>query len=216
MPSGGWGPRAPGVAAVVAFTLFAGCSSGGAAGHDAGAGAAGGEGGTGGVTANGGTGGAVDSTGSFIGKWTFASGSFQPQCTPSVPSFGLTGFATHITQIDGTHISSDWTGGDPTAQLMCNTTCTVNGDVATAEAGQTCQFIEMVGLGGSSPAWYAVVVPVTGLTLTVSGDSLSVALTGGASSTALFTCLPTASGTATRAADGGGLGNPSVDGGAGG
>jgi hypothetical protein len=168
------------------------------------------------MTASGGTGGAGDSTGSFIGKWSFVSGSFETECTPSIPSFGLTGFAMRISEIDGTHIASHWTGGDPNAQLMCDTTLTVNGDVATAEAGQTCQFIELVGLNGSSPAWYAVVLPVSSLILTVSGDSLSVALTADTSATALFTCLPTASGTATRSADGGGLGNPSVDAGAGG
>jgi hypothetical protein len=154
-----------------------------------------------------------DQTAPFVGAWGFMSGSFQTDCTPAIPSFDLTGDVMNVTKDDGTHIVAMF--GAP--NLMCFVKCTVDGDVANAEPGQTCGFDETVSVGGSTPTPVSISVALSTWTLSVSGDVMNLTSTGTGNADNVILCSPVAVGTATRSADGGSGGSViPVDGGDGG
>lgn len=141
-----------------------------------------------------------DPTAPFVGTWTYSSGSIQPNCNISgIPAFDLTGDTMTVTKGTGNTVSTTLKGSD----VMCNINFTVSGDVATAVAGQTCAVMANAGALGT----IAVVIDISTWTLTVSGNMLSMAMTGTASAEGgTLTCNPTASGSATKAASDGGAG----------
>ncbi len=135
-----------------------------------------------------------DPAAAFAGNWTFGSGSLQPQCTPlMVAPFDLTGDTMTIVRVDPTHVSTMLTGSG----VMCDVNFTVAGTVATAVSGQTCSVIVPVGATSTT-----VLIQISSWTLNVSGDTLSMSMSGSATASVL-TCSPTADGTATRPSSGG-------------
>jgi len=138
-----------------------------------------------------------DPAAAFAGSWTFGSGSLQPNCTGSIgmmiTPIDLTGDTMIITRVDATHVSTTLMGGG----VDCGINFTVNNGTATAESGQMCMV--SVNVGGQPTA---VPVTINTWTLTVSGNALSMSMTGSANPV-IFTCTPTADGMATRAGDGG-------------
>ena len=143
-----------------------------------------------------------DPTAPFVGTWTYSSGSIVPMmCSAglSVPSFDLSGDPMTVTK-DGNMVAAAIKGNG----LMCNVNFTVSGSIATATAGQTCTVMVNAGTLGTITG----LVTISTFTLTVSGDMLSMAMTGTATAEGgALTCPTTASGSATR---------PPADGGAGG
>lgn len=140
-----------------------------------------------------------DATAPFVGSWTYSSGSIQPNCNiQGIPPFDLTGDTMTVTKVNGNTVATSLKGNG----VMCNINFTVSGDVATAVAGQTCAVSTTVTIG--TPMTIAVNIMITTWTLTVSGDTLSMAMTGTASAEGgVLTCNPTASGTASKPADAG-------------
>jgi hypothetical protein len=135
-----------------------------------------------------------DPAAAFAGSWTFGSGSLQPMCTglgASITPIDLTGDTMTIVHVDATHVSTTLMGSG----VDCDINFTVNNSTATAETGQMCMV--SVNVGGQATA-----VPINTWTLTVSGNALSMSMTGSANPV-IFTCTPTADGMATRAGDGG-------------
>jgi hypothetical protein len=133
-----------------------------------------------------------DPAAAFVGSWTFGSGSLQPVCGglgASLTPFDLTGDTMTITHTSTTEVSTSLTG----MGVMCNVNFTVSAMTASAQSGQTC----VVMVDGT-----AVTIDITTWTLVVTGDSMSMSMAGTANAT-LFTCAPTATGTATRANGGG-------------
>ena len=87
--------------------------------------------------------------------------------------------------------------------VMCDVNFTVTGTTATATSGQTCVVTAPVTVGGVAMN-IAVNINISTWTLNVSGDTLTMAMTGTASAEGgLLTCSPTASGSATRPPSGG-------------
>jgi hypothetical protein len=144
-------------------------------------------------------GGSSDPAAAFAGTWTFGSGSIQPMCNLNIPAFDLTGDTMKVTSTDATHVATMLTGSG----VMCDVNFTVNGDTATAEANQTCVVTTTITLLGT-PMSLAVNIDINTWTLSVSGDMLTIAMTGSASAEqGAVNCSPTADGTATRSSDGG-------------
>ena len=140
-----------------------------------------------------------DPAAAFAGSWTFSTGMIDPMCSGglSLTPFDLTGDTLTITRGTSTQVMTMLTG----TGFMCDVTFNVSGTTATAEANQTCAFT--VAVGGTSTV---VTVDISSWTLTVSGDNLTMSMTGSASIPPLFTCAPSGMGTATRLADGGAKG----------
>jgi hypothetical protein len=140
-----------------------------------------------------------DATAHFVGTWTYSSGSIEPNCNiQGIPPFDLTGDTMTVTKVNGNTVATTLKG----TGVMCNVNFTVSGDVATAVAGQSCAVSTTVTIG--TPMTIAVNIMITTWTLTVSGNTLSMAMTGTASAEGgVLTCTPTASGTASKPADGG-------------
>ena len=135
----------------------------------------------------------------FTGAWTFGSGSITPMCNVAIPAFDLTGDTMTITRVNDTEVSTSLTGSG----VMCNVNFNVSGTTATALPGQTCLVTVMLTLAGA-PTTVPVTINISSWTLNVSGDSLTIAMTGTASAEAgLITCNPVADGTATRTNGGG-------------
>jgi hypothetical protein len=134
---------------------------------------------------------AGDPAANFAGAWTFGSGSIQPMCNISgIPAFDLTGDTMTITRVDSTHVATMLTG----TGVMCDVNFTVSGGTATATTGQTCVVTAMVGT-----TTVPVTIDISTWTLTISGDTLTMAMTGTASAEGgLLSCTPTADGKATR------------------
>ncbi|HXT97208.1 MAG TPA: hypothetical protein VN853_12970 [Polyangia bacterium] len=142
-----------------------------------------------------------DATAPFVGSWTYSSGSIQPMCNlQGIPPFDLTGDTMTITKGTGSNtVATSLTGNG----VMCNVNFTVSGDMATAMSNQTCTVAVNAGALGT----VSVLIHISTWTLTVSGNMLSMAMTGTASdSTGVLSCNPTANGAATRAASDGGAG----------
>jgi len=141
-----------------------------------------------------------DATAPFVGTWTYSSGSIEPNCNiQGIPPFDLTGDTMTITRVSDTEVSTSLTGSG----VMCNVNFNVSGTTATAVSGQTCLVTVMITLAGA-PTTVPVTINISTWTLNVSGDSLTIAMTGTASAEAgLITCTPTADGSATRVSGGG-------------
>ncbi|HXJ22634.1 MAG TPA: hypothetical protein VMT03_20620 [Polyangia bacterium] len=146
----------------LAFVLMAGCSSS----NDGG--------GSGGVTAD-----------SYVGTWTFQSGSIDPGCPASlnIPAIDLTGEPVTIAKTDSTHISMMIAATD----VMCDVVFTVSGSTATAASGQTCA-IKASGITAN--------VTVSTWTLMLSDSTINMSMTGTAN--AIVTCDPTSTGTMVK------------------
>jgi hypothetical protein len=139
-----------------------------------------------------------DPAAAFAGTWTFGSGSIQPVCNVmGVPTFDLTGDTMTITRVSATEVSTSLTG----TGVMCNVNFNVSGTTATAQSGQTCLVTVAVNLG--TPMNIPITIDINTWTLNVSGDALSIAMTGTASYMTILTCAPTADGMATRVNAGG-------------
>jgi hypothetical protein len=135
-------------------------------------------------------------TAAFTGSWTFGSGSIQPMCSGiTISPFDLTGDTMTITKVDDTHVATMLIG----TGVMCDVSFTVSGTTATAASGQTCLVTVDAGTLGTVP----VTINISTWTLNVSGDSLTIAMTGTATAAGLLSCTPTADGTATRVNGGG-------------
>jgi hypothetical protein len=146
-----------------------------------------------------GSGGGSNPAAMFTGAWTFGSGSITPMCNVTIPSFDLTGDTMTITRVSDTEVSTSLTGSG----VMCNVNFNVSGTSATAVSGQTCLVTVMITLAGA-PTTVPVTINISTWTLNVSGDSLTIAMTGTATAEAgLITCNPTADGSATRVSGGG-------------
>ncbi len=138
----------------------------------------------------------TDESAALVGSWTYTSGSIDPMCNLTIAPFDLTGDTMTVTKVDNTHVQTMLTGNG----VMCDVKFSVSNGVASAEPGQTCAVTEMVtGFGN-----VAVTINITTWTLTVSGDSLTMAMNGTASAVGgALTCTPMATGMATRPASGG-------------
>ena len=135
-------------------------------------------------------------TAAFTGSWTFGSGSIQPMCSGiTISPFDLTGDTMVVTKVDDTHVATMLTG----TGVMCDVNFTVSGSTATAETGQSCLVSVNAGTLGTVP----VTIMITSWTLTVSGNSLTIAMNGTATAAGVLSCTPTATGAATRAGDAG-------------
>jgi hypothetical protein len=135
----------------------------------------------------------------FTGAWKFGSGSITPNCNLTIPPFDLTGDTMTITRVSATEVSTSLTG----TGVMCNVNFNVSGTTATAVSGQTCLVTVMLSLAGT-PTTVPVTIDITSWTLNVSGNMLSINMSGTATAEAgLINCTPTADGTATRSGDGG-------------
>ena len=141
-----------------------------------------------------------DPAAAFAGNWTFGSGSIEPMCNiAGITPFDLTGDTLIVTRVDSTHVATMLTG----TGVMCDVNFTVTGTTATATSGQTCVVTAPVTVGGVAMN-IAVNINISTWTLNVSGDTLTMAMTGTASAEGgLLTCSPTASGSATRPPGGG-------------
>ena len=135
----------------------------------------------------------------FTGAWTFGSGAITPMCNVTIPAFDLTGDTMTITRVSDTEVSTSLTG----TGVMCNVNFNVSGTTATAVSGQTCLVTVMITLAGA-PTTVPVTIYINSWTLNVSGDSLTIAMTGTATAEqGLINCTPTADGSATRTNGGG-------------
>jgi hypothetical protein len=136
----------------------------------------------------------------YAGNWTFGSGSIQPMCNiAGIPAVDLTGDTLTIIRVDSTHVATTLTG----MGVMCDVNFTVAGNIATAATGQTCAVTAPVTIGGVSMN-IAVTIDISSWTLNISGDTLTIAMTGTASAEGgLLSCTPTADGMATRPSSGG-------------
>ena len=149
-------------------------------------------------------GGSGDQTAPFIGTWTYTSGSIVPMCSLgssplTISNFDLTGDTMTVTKLSNTEVGTMLMG----TGVMCDVKFTVSGTTATAEAGQSCVVTVPLNLGTGTMN-IAVTIDISTWTLMVSGDTLTIAMTGSATAeSGLVTCAPTASGTATRPASGG-------------
>jgi hypothetical protein len=143
---------------------------------------------------------AGDPAANFAGAWTFGSGSIQPMCNiAGIPPVDLTGDTMTVTRVDSTHVATMLTG----TGVMCNVNFTVTGTTATTATGQTCAVTAPVTIAGVMMN-IAVTIDISSWTLTVSGDTLTMAMTGTASAEGgLLSCTPTADGQATRPSSGG-------------
>ena len=143
---------------------------------------------------------AGDPAAAFAGNWTFGSGSIEPMCNiAGITPFDLTGDTLTVTRVDATHVATMLTG----TGVMCDVDFTVTGTTATATSGQTCIVTAPVTIGGVAMN-IAVNINISTWSLNISGDTLTMAMTGTASAEGgLLTCSPTANGTATRPPGGG-------------
>jgi hypothetical protein len=149
-----------------------------------------------------------DPAAAFTGSWTFGSGSIQPMCklgslasgtALSIPSFDLMGDTMMVTHVSATEVSTKLTG----TGVMCNVNFTVSGSTATAVTGQTCLVTVMADLGTGAMS-IPVTIDISTWTLAVSGDMLTIAMTGTATAEGgLVNCAPTADGMATKVNAGG-------------
>ncbi len=99
-----------------------------------------------------------------------------------------------ITRVDPTHVATMLTG----TGVMCDVNFTVTGTTATATTGQTCVVTAPVTIGGTMMN-IAVTIDISTWTLNVSGDTITIAMSGTASAEGgLLSCTPTADGMATR------------------
>jgi hypothetical protein len=140
-----------------------------------------------GCSSSGNPGSSGPSADSYVGTWTFQSGSINPGCPASlnVPSIDLTSQPVSISKVDSTHIAMMIAATDQS--VMCDVNFTVNGSTATAASGQTCA-IKASGITAT--------VMVTSWTLTLSGSTIDMSMMGTAN--AIVTCNPTSTGTLTK------------------
>jgi hypothetical protein len=108
-----------------------------------------------------------DQTASFVGSWTFASGSLMPMCAiPGLSALDLTGGPVVLTRVD-----------DSTLQGTLNPTCVIkfhaSGNKATVAAGQTCTFDLGTPVGPQT-------IDITTWTLTLAGDRIDCTIAGSA------------------------------------
>jgi len=174
--------------AVALATLSLAACGGGSSGNDGGGGS-GGTGGSGGAGAagHGGTGGGTgtDPSATFVGSWTFDSGSVTPMCTGvTVAAISLTGNAVTITEIDASHINFAFSN----SELSCSVDFTVSGTTATAEAAQTCT-ITVMGV--------STTFKVTAWTLMESGGTIAMSVNGTAK-VSVVNCTPSGTGMLSR------------------
>ncbi|HVX94101.1 MAG TPA: hypothetical protein VHK47_04235 [Polyangia bacterium] len=131
------------------------------------------------VSCGGSGGGGGDGTAKFVGAWTFQSGELAPMCLGStLTAFDLMGLPVTFAKVDASTISL-------TINPQCSVKFTVNGDHATAPAGQMCT-LDLGGTLGIQP------IMITKWTLALSGDQIDNDIAGSAS-------LCTAAGTAVLA-----------------
>jgi hypothetical protein len=127
-------------------------------------------------------GGGADPAAAFAGNWTFQDGSVMPACSGVIlGDIALSGDTASVTRIDGGHVAiaiSD-------AQLTCHINFTVSESTATADAGQTCA-INVMGT--------MVPVAITAWTMTLSGSSISMSMSGTANAF-IVSCTPSGTGT---------------------
>ena len=130
---------------------------------------------------------------SYVGTWTFQSGSIMPGCPASlnVPNIDLTGQPMTITKVDSTHVAVMIAG----SEVMCDVHFTVDGATATVAPGQTCA----IQANGQSAV---VNVSTWTLTLSPSGTGLDMSMAGSAT-VVIVTCNPTSTGTLTKSTDAG-------------
>jgi hypothetical protein len=122
-----------------------------------------------------------DQTTSFVGPWTFSSGTLTPNCpilgASAPPNFDLAGLNVTFAKVD-----------DTTIRLTLNVSCVVNFNVSggkgTVAANQACA-LDVPKLG-------MVSVAITSWTLTLTNDHIDCTIAGSAESN-----LCTAIGTAT-------------------
>ncbi|MES1166136.1 MAG: hypothetical protein ABUR63_10275, partial [Verrucomicrobiota bacterium] len=115
---------------------------------------------------------------SFVGQWTFQSGSIVPNCSGlTVSDIDLTGDAVTITKVDSSHIAMVVAA----TGAMCNVRFTVNGSTATADIGQTC----MISASGNSATLH-----VTSWTLSMAAGMITMSMNGVAA-VSIITCAPT-------------------------
>jgi hypothetical protein len=118
----------------------------------------------------------------FVGAWTFQSGSIVPNCSGiTLSDIDLTGDAVSITKVDSTHVAMVVAA----TGAMCNVRFTVNGDAATADAGQTCAITDGA---------YSATLNVTKWTLSMASGTISMSMSGTAS-VSIISCAPTSTGT---------------------
>jgi hypothetical protein len=135
----------------------------------------------------------------FTGAWTFGSGAITPSCgTITVPPFDLAGDTMNITRVSDTEVATSLTG----TGVMCNVNFDVSGTTATAQPNQTCLVTAMIAIAGT-PTTVPVTINIQTWTLVVSGNMLSINMSGTATAESIINCTPTATGTATRSGDGG-------------
>jgi hypothetical protein len=122
---------------------------------------------------------------SFVGAWTFQSGSIVPNCAGiTLSDIDLTGDAVTITKVDSTHVAMVVAA----TGAMCNVRFTVSGDTATADAGQTCAI---------SDSGYSATLNVSRWTLSMASGTITMSMSGTAS-VSIISCAPTSTGTMVR------------------
>ncbi|HVY40775.1 MAG TPA: hypothetical protein VHM31_22705 [Polyangia bacterium] len=123
---------------------------------------------------------------SFVGSWTFQSGSIHPGCgsIPGITDIDLTGDAVTITKVDSSHIAMVVAA----TGAMCDVRFAVDGNTATAESGQTCAI---------SDAGYSATLNVTRWTLSMNSGTITMSMSGTAT-VSIIMCAPTSTGTMVR------------------
>ena len=122
---------------------------------------------------------------SYVGTWTFQSGTIVPNCSGiTLGNVDLTGDAVTITKIDTSHIQMMVSGGG----VMCDVHFTVDGSSAKADAGQTCALAE---------SGYTATLQVSTWILALSGSEIQMSMSGTAS-VSIVSCAPTSTGTMVR------------------
>ncbi|MFL5308326.1 MAG: hypothetical protein ACJ8F1_24155 [Polyangia bacterium] len=122
---------------------------------------------------------------SFVGQWTYQSGSIVPNCSGiTVGDIDLTGDAVSITKVDSTHIAMVVAA----TGAMCNVRFAVDGNTATADTNQTCAI---------SDGTYNATLHVTSWTLLMDSGTITMSMKGTAA-VSIISCAPTSTGTMVR------------------
>jgi hypothetical protein len=131
----------------------------------------------------------ASNTDSFVGTWSFASGSIVPNCSiAGIPDIDLTGDIVTISKIDEGHVLMSITG----TGVMCDVRFAASDTIATADANQTCA----ITASGQS-----AVVSVQSWTLIPGTSSLNMMMSGTSTVSVMgfpLTCMPTSTGVMVR------------------
>jgi hypothetical protein len=121
----------------------------------------------------------------FVGDWTYT-GSIMPNCIGiTIPDFPLDGSVVTITKVDDEHVRV-------TLDTSCVVTFAVDGDRASAPANSVCT-LEVPTLGPQQ-------ITITSWTLTLASGGMM--MTSQFQGSAFAVCMPSGTGTLTRAAAG--------------